>query len=68
MKFISFMASQHGRLLRGSVGLVFTIAAILSLHGSGQVVALAIGGVLMAMFALAQLSAPAPLAADNGAQ
>ena len=45
MKFISFMASQHGRLLRGSVGLVLTIAAILSLHGSGQVVALAIGGV-----------------------
>ncbi len=29
---------------------------------------LAIGGALMTMFALAQLLAPAPLAADNGAQ
>lgn len=60
MKFISFMASQHGRLLRGSVGLVFTIAAILSLHGSGQVVALAIGGVLLGV-AIFDLCLLAPL-------
>ena len=60
MKFISFMASQHGRLLRGSVGLVLTIAAILSLHGSGQVVALAIGGVLLGV-AIFDLCLLAPL-------
>jgi hypothetical protein len=60
MKFISFMASQHGRLLRGSVGLVLTIAAILWLHGSGQVVALAIGGVLLGV-AIFDLCLLAPL-------
>ncbi len=60
MKFISFMASQHGRLLRGSVGLVLTIAAILWLHGSGQVVALVIGGVLLGV-AIFDLCLLAPL-------
>ena len=49
MKFIAFMASQQGRLLRGSMGLALIVTAILTLEGGGQIVSLVLGSVLLAV-------------------
>ncbi|QQS69914.1 DUF2202 domain-containing protein [Candidatus Saccharibacteria bacterium] len=49
MKFIAFMASQQGRLLRGSLGLALIVTAILTLEGGGQIFSLLLGSVLLAV-------------------
>lgn len=49
MKFIAFMASQQGRLLRGSMGLALIVTAILTLEGGGQIFSLLLGSVLLAV-------------------